>query len=163
MTEQLLIKRAKEEFVKHNLLEWRLVVDTRTTQRAGQCRHGKREIGISKWLIDNNPIEEVTETLLHEIAHALTKGAGHSEVWRRKCIEIGGKGLTYWNSGDRNVTNPNPNRTRQSKRYYVTCGNCGMWCYKYRKRNNVACGTCCNRYNGGKFTDRYLLSYEVDE
>ena len=33
--------------------------------------------------------EQVLNTILHEIAHGLTPGHGHDEVWRRKAIEIG--------------------------------------------------------------------------
>lgn len=33
---------------------------------------------------------EVIETILHEIAHAITPGAGHSKIWRDTCREIGG-------------------------------------------------------------------------
>lgn len=40
----------------------------------------------------NNDIEEVKNTILHEIAHALVGlGHGHNKIWQQKAIEIGVK------------------------------------------------------------------------
>lgn len=100
------------------------------------------------WFLDNNTEDEIMETLLHEIAHALTPGHGHDRVWKAKCIEIGGKGLTYYNQGDRNVVNPNKERTRSSKTYRVECQGCGYdfpFYTRKRKSNNLTHTGC-----GGK-------------
>jgi hypothetical protein len=70
-----------------------------------------------------------------EIAHALTKGHGHDRVWKAKCVEIGGKGLTYYNEGDRNVYNPNPTK-RSNKIYQLECQECGYTGGRYRRRMN---------------------------
>ena len=103
MTQQQIEQKMQE----HGLVGWIYTRNNRLTKTAGRCRYGYRIIELSGWLLDNNTEEEIMQTLLHEIAHALTKGHGHDRVWKAKCIEIGGKGLTYYNEGDRNVYNPN--------------------------------------------------------
>lgn len=37
---------------------------------------------------DNHEVH-VLETILHEIAHILTKGHGHNRIWRAKAFELG--------------------------------------------------------------------------
>ena len=61
---------------------WRFVWD-RSISRYGQCRHTKKEIGISKKLTQINEISETEDTVLHELAHALVgSGHGHNAVWK---------------------------------------------------------------------------------
>ena len=56
------------------------------------CRYGTRTIELSVFLVDRNGPEEVRDTILHEIAHALVgPGHGHDAVWKRQCIEIGAR------------------------------------------------------------------------
>jgi predicted SprT family Zn-dependent metalloprotease len=75
---------------EHGLQDWTLHFD-RAKTRAGVCRGARREIGLSGPLTRLHPEEEVRETLLHEIAHALVGVAHrHDEVWRRKVVQIGG-------------------------------------------------------------------------
>lgn len=75
---------------EHGLEDWTLRFD-RAKTRAGVCRGGRREIGLSAPLARLHPPEEVRETLLHEIAHALVgTGHGHDAVWRRAVVAIGG-------------------------------------------------------------------------
>jgi predicted SprT family Zn-dependent metalloprotease len=75
---------------EHGLTDWDLRFD-RAKTRAGVCRVGRREIGLSAPLTRLHPVEEVRETLLHEIAHALVgPGHGHDDVWRRQVVAIGG-------------------------------------------------------------------------
>jgi predicted SprT family Zn-dependent metalloprotease len=48
-------------------------------------------IELSKHYVLRNPEHEVLDTILHEIAHALVgPGHGHDEVWKAKCVEVGG-------------------------------------------------------------------------
>ena len=58
--------------------------------RFGQCRYNQKEIGISRYLASVNSYSQVKDTILHEIAHALTR-SGHDEKWRQKCIELGAR------------------------------------------------------------------------
>lgn len=78
--------------VEHGLADWRLVLDGART-RAGVCRPARREIGLSRVLTALHTPEQVRDTVLHEIAHALVGvGHGHDAVWRAKAVEIGGTG-----------------------------------------------------------------------
>lgn len=57
--------------------------------RAGACKYGPRVISMSRYLVQLWDADEVRQTLLHEVAHALTPGASHGPAWRRKAAEIG--------------------------------------------------------------------------
>lgn len=76
----------------HGLGHWSLVVD-RARTRAGVCRAEQREIGLSRPLTELHSEAEVTDTVLHEIAHALVGPRhGHDAVWRAKALAIGCSG-----------------------------------------------------------------------
>jgi len=75
----------------HGLRGWKLTLD-HSRRRAGQCKYQTRTISISRYLTELHSEDEVRDTILHEIAHALTPGDGHGEVWRRTCLAIGGNG-----------------------------------------------------------------------
>lgn len=77
---------------RHGLTGWRLVFDNAKT-RAGVCRFDRKEIGLSRPLISLYEVEQVTETVLHEIAHALAGPRhGHDRVWRATARRIGCSG-----------------------------------------------------------------------
>lgn len=47
-------------------------------------------IELSKWACESLDAHVIFDTILHEIAHALTGYEhGHDEVWQKKCVEIG--------------------------------------------------------------------------
>ncbi|MGB3186059.1 MAG: SprT-like domain-containing protein [Ornithinimicrobium sp.] len=77
---------------EHGLAEWHLVFDNART-RFGVCRPRRREIGLSRRLTLLSSAEQVRNTVLHEIAHALVGPQhGHDAVWRAKAVEIGSDG-----------------------------------------------------------------------
>ena len=57
--------------------------------RSGECNWSKRIIRLQPTYVELNTVEEITNTILHEIAHALTPKHGHNYFWKRKAIEIG--------------------------------------------------------------------------
>jgi predicted SprT family Zn-dependent metalloprotease len=70
-------------------------------RRAGVCFYPHRgepgRIELSVHFAARNIDEEVRDTILHEIAHALVgPGHGHDAVWRAKCREIGAKPEAYY-------------------------------------------------------------------
>ncbi|MGL5867293.1 MAG: SprT-like domain-containing protein [Dermatophilaceae bacterium] len=76
----------------HGLDGWVVVAD-RAKTRAGVCRPGKRQIGLSRPITELHSEQEVRDTILHEIAHALVGPQhGHDAVWQAKAREIGGTG-----------------------------------------------------------------------
>ncbi|MGC9670649.1 SprT-like domain-containing protein [Planosporangium sp. 12N6] len=78
---------------EHGLTGWRLVFDDAKT-RAGVCRSDRREIGLSRVLTLLYPPAQVTDTVLHEIAHALVgTWHGHDRLWRATALRIGCSGM----------------------------------------------------------------------
>ena len=133
------IKEA-EPFVKtlmdDYLPDWEFRWD-RATCRFGCCHQGLKRITLSKTLTELNEWDDVKDTLLHEIAHALAgKGHGHDGVWKAKCIEIGAKPERCY---DETIKCP-------PRKWRGTCPECGRVIYKSRRRN-ISCGKCSKVYN----------------
>lgn len=77
---------------RHGLHGWSLVFDN-AKRRAGVCRYTQRVIGLSAPLARLHSPDEVRETLLHEIAHALTGPEhGHDGIWVAQARAIGSNG-----------------------------------------------------------------------
>jgi predicted SprT family Zn-dependent metalloprotease len=68
-----------------------------------------------------NDRAQVEDTLLHEIAHALTPGDGHGLRWKATCRSIGAKPLRCYT--DEQVTSP----PRKPAAYRYGCRPCGWW------------------------------------
>lgn len=78
---------------KHKLApEWTFVLSN-TIRRFGSCSYSSKKIRVSAKLAEINSDQEVVNTILHEIAHALVGPRhGHNEVWRREAIALGCNG-----------------------------------------------------------------------
>jgi hypothetical protein len=77
---------------EHGLDDWTLRFD-RAKRRAGICRYSERVIGLSAPLTHLHSADEVRDTVLHEIAHALAgPNAGHGPRWRSVARRIGCSG-----------------------------------------------------------------------
>lgn len=64
----------------------------RRKRSLGLCRYRDRRIELSVHFVLANGIEQVRETILHEIAHALAgEKAGHGAVWKMMCMRVGCK------------------------------------------------------------------------
>lgn len=63
----------------------------RRTGAFGVCNYKKRRVFLSKFLFPMMCDKEIKDTILHEVAHALTPGAKHGPMWRRKALELGAK------------------------------------------------------------------------
>lgn len=58
--------------------------------RHGRTNYETRTISVSRRLALVNSAEHIRNTILHEIAHALTgTGAGHGPQWRNNALSIG--------------------------------------------------------------------------
>lgn len=78
---------------KHGLtaLGWKFQMDN-AKRRFGVCKHRSKVVSLSLPLTQLNSEEQVTDTIIHEIAHALVgPKQGHGPVWKAKAIEIGCK------------------------------------------------------------------------
>ena len=124
---------ALETMRAHGLRTWRFKLDG-STRRAGCCNYHDKMISISFDLARSASEEDIRDTILHEIAHALVgKRHNHDAVWRAKALEIGGSG----------------ERTHRLElappRYHVRCEN-HCWTHTAQRRNRrLICRKC-----GGK-------------
>ena len=81
---------AKELMQKHNVV-WTFLFD-RANKRTGCCRHSTRTISLSYEYVVRNDVDNIRNTILHEIAHAIAGfDAGHGPEWREICIRIGAR------------------------------------------------------------------------
>ena len=150
---------ALELMAKHqlNYSGWRFEFDN-ARRRAGVCKHGRKVIGLSKYLLPYMKEEKVKDTILHEIAHALVGPRhGHDWVWQRKAIEIGCNGARCYNPHEDFHAGAVDELASQSK-YTLSCPNCGKVHPAHRRpKREKACGQCCNKYNGGRYTSDFNL------
>jgi predicted SprT family Zn-dependent metalloprotease len=76
---------------QHGLKGWSFDFN-RHKRTLGVCRYEARAIELSVYLVYHNGPDEVRDTILHEIAHALVgPGHGHDAVWKAKAVEIGAR------------------------------------------------------------------------
>lgn len=82
---------AQNQMHMYGLIEegWQFVINPRPKSRLGACKYDKKVIEISEHWIGLETIEKMKDTILHEIAHALTQGDHHGARWKAKCLEIG--------------------------------------------------------------------------
>lgn len=105
----------------HGLHDWRFQFNRRK-KTMGLCVYTRRTIELSIYYVERNPIEEIRDTILHEIAHALVGHEhGHDLVWQRKCIEIGAR----------------PERCGEAEmpegKWQAKCGSCGKAFHRHRR------------------------------
>jgi predicted SprT family Zn-dependent metalloprotease len=127
---------ARELMRQHGLVHWSLKFDE-SKRRFGQCRMRDQVISLSWRLVDLNDEATVKDTILHEIAHALTPRAGHGWKWRAKALEIGCDGKRCY-SADTVKTPP--------KKFVGTCPKC-LREIKRHKRTKISCGKCDRKFN----------------
>lgn len=80
--QETLLEKWDEWKYKYNLVDWYLYLDY-TNKRFGRCNFSKKRIDISVYHLKLNTEYQVLRTLLHEIAHAITK-QGHTNTWLNK-------------------------------------------------------------------------------
>ncbi len=137
---------ARDLMDKHELMSWGFQLDY-ARRRAGYCYYAKQVISLSRHFIEKADAKEILNTLLHEIAHALTPRAGHGCEWRRMALAIGCDGKTRHALGP--LVEP---------AFKGTCPSCGSTTRAHRlgrKRLQVACRKCCKQFNGGEYTERF--------
>lgn len=93
-------KLAYELLEKHELKDYKFQWLKRLSRWncAGKCIYKKKLIKLQPTFVEKNSIEDITNTLLHEIAHALMPKHNHNKFWKRKAIEIGCSGERLYSS-----------------------------------------------------------------
>ena len=117
---------------QHQLDQWSFQFDN-GTKRAGCCHYATHVISLSYEFAKRAPDEEIKDTILHEIAHALVgQKHYHDAMWRAKALEIGCSGRRCH---DLQFTPP---------RYIVRCER-GCWVMTAERRKR---GVICQRCRG---------------
>ena len=154
------ITRAKQilrkELDKRGLYHVEAKMNGRLTSAFGRYKyHGLsnyKVVELSTKLVEINDEDRVRLTILHEVAHALTEGHGHDAVWKTKLLEIGGDGKRCYSREDTNTIE------RKRTLYQAYCQEHGNRGRTYRRKDK-ACGICCNKYNGGRYSERFKIQY----
>lgn len=100
----------------------------------GTCSYNRKEIRLSRWYVELNDMGDVKDTILHEIAHALSyerygsRGVGHGRLWKSVCREIG--------AIPKACTKADLNRPKNHHKYVDTC--CGVTYRRHRLKRNVS-------------------------
>lgn len=115
---------------KHGLQSWRFGFD-QAMRRGGRCTFDRQEISVSEQFAFAASDEEVTDTILHEIAHALVGPKhGHDATWKAMAKRIGCSG---------HVTH---NIEFSVARWVLTCTTCGWREPRLRRRRGLVCKGC---------------------
>lgn len=138
---------------QHGLIKlgWYFSFDE-SRKRFGLCDYGPKRISLSRELVGLNAEARVTNTILHEIAHALLPpGTGHGWAWKAKARSIGCDGKRCYSS-DNTVTARMP--------VTGTCPNCKRTVGKTRiPRRLLACSVCCKAGRRG-YDARFAFVWE---
>lgn len=133
----------------HGLSGW--VFEWSNKRRAaGTCHYDDKKVTLSKPITALAEEGDVRKVILHEIAHALTPGEGHSMIWKRKLIEIGGDGERCYSEDSSlyraHITHAN---------YKAVCPN-GHEHFKIRHKakGRQSCAQCSR-----KFDERFILNW----
>jgi SNF2-related domain/Helicase conserved C-terminal domain/SprT-like family len=90
MTRQQAVELAHKKLKEFGLQTWHVAITTDITSGfLGMCSHQDETIILSAHHIDIHDDKMVENTILHEVAHALTPGHSHDLIWRNKAKEIG--------------------------------------------------------------------------
>lgn len=114
--------------------------------RFGCTNFTDKKISLSSALVKINNWDTVRLTILHEIAHAIVGYKHHHDnVWKAKCLEIGGDGKRCYS--DKEVTTP-------VLPYSATCPKCGEIFYRTRKpKHTLSCGRCYKVFDPDRVLD----------
>lgn len=123
---------AKVLMKEHGLDYWSFKFNRRK-RFLGLCSYNRKTIELSKSYVENNNEELVKDTILHEIAHALTRCTGHDWRWKKTCLVIGCK-PNLRKSEDDGLVMPKP-------KFHYECPN-GHISGDRHKRFNAHCKIC---------------------
>ena len=122
--------RARELMARHGLEGWSFQFDDAMT-RAGVCRYDTKVISMAREYCLRTPEPEWTDTLLHEIAHALAgRQHHHDAVWQQVARQIG---CGAERCHDVEFAQP---------RYIVSCPRCRWAHTRNRRQRGLACRHC---------------------
>jgi len=136
MAESLMLEHLEDR-------EWSFGFDN-GRRRAGLCSYTDKKITVSKYLSLVHSVDDVRQTILHEIAHALCgPKEGHSKKWLATAKRIGYRNETY--TGEEIAKEYAP--------YRGICPN-GHQHYRYQKPKRLySCHICARGFNKAYLID----------
>ena len=146
----LIAKQADKLLMEHNLTDWRFTFDN-APSRGGKCSYRDQVISISEQFCFKVDDKEITETILHEIAHALAgENHGHDAVWQHTVKSIGGK----------------PTRTHcitfTPPRYIVSCERCQWHVGRQQRRRDAICTKCKSPVTYQLYTPQLAAMHRIE-
>ena len=127
---QVVLATAQSLLIEHGLKNWRFSFD-HARRRAGLCNFSTKTISLSRHYACQATIEHITDTILHEIAHALVGPChGHDAVWRSKARDIGCSAMRCHNL------------TFTQARWVMTCQNGCFAVERHRRKSGLVCKSC---------------------
>lgn len=140
---------AEEELRRHGLDEkgWRFEFD-RARVRFGSCNYDRKVVTLSPHLTRLNGVDDVLDTIRHEIAHALAgRGTWHGERWKRAAQAVGCRPERCYGGHVK----------RPPRKFVGECPSCGHT-VKRDRRNRLSCGKC-----SPEFDPAYLIQWRRNE
>jgi superfamily II DNA or RNA helicase len=89
MTRDNAVLLCRDELKKHGLTEWKVRCSSSDNSFLGLCSYKDKCIILNSNHLDIHSDSDVINTIKHEVAHALTPGMGHNEIWADKARSIG--------------------------------------------------------------------------
>ncbi len=162
MSKTLEIQRMVESHIAEYLCKsegWSFHWNKRTTA-LGLTHFRTRQIELSILFASVLPMEVMENTSLHEVAHALAGfHAGHDLEWQEYALLVGAKPERCANVEEyRHLLTP----ATMGYKYSAVCQTCNYQFHfsrmgKQWKTGRKACNQCCNKYNRGKWDERFIL------
>jgi len=156
MTINQAMTTARQMMKSYNeLSSWRVTYNNR--KRAfGVCNYKHSQIELSRHLVPVMTDEAIIDTIIHEIAHALTPGNNHDYVWQSKCVELGGNGQR---TGGSHLYKDGVDGQREfqekTAKYTLSCPCCDNVSYLNRRpRGSVSCG----KHNSRGYNEKYKMT-----
>jgi predicted SprT family Zn-dependent metalloprotease len=104
---------ARHLMSEYNLNDWNFSFNNRFTSCLGRCSYRRKLIELGTKYVELNSEDQVVNTILHEICHALLPNAGHNKYWKELFIKMGGSGQTMTPRSE--IVAPEKRRTNKRK------------------------------------------------
>lgn len=143
MSELHFVRSSADALIASHLdASWSFAFDN-AKRRAGMCDYSRKRISVSRYLAARYDDETNTQTLLHEIAHALAgPAAGHGPAWKKVARRLGYVGGATHNG-----------ETAEELAPWVGVCPAGHIAYRHRRPSRAtSCVRCAAR-----FDSRYLF------
>lgn len=130
-------RQIAQALIRKHKFGWKFDFNNRVNA-IGLCDYSKKTIFFSRKYLHVSK-EQFRQTILHEIAHALTPGHNHDEVWAAKAAEIGVKTPSTVAKGV----------TKVKGKWYMHCSPCANTYPKdYHTRHHVIKRRVCHKCSG---------------